>query len=263
MVHEDYKEMLPERALSTLDAGDSLALNEHLLVCAECRRELETWEATASLLSLSATPMEPSATVRERILKQVREEHRTQTVDNAAARVVPFTPRSRAMSYGLIAAGLVCTLLITWIAILSRQNRAAMVELQKVTEQIRAKEAELTREREIVAILTGPGSKLTPLVATTSVPGARARLAYDPKGQALLIAEGLPAAPAGKGYQLWFIVGNKPLPGKVFNTDASGNGTMRDQMPSSIDDKAIFAITMEDVAGVGSPTSPILLRSEL
>jgi len=263
MVHEDYKEMLPSRALSTLDAGDKVALNEHLLVCPECRRELETWEATTSLLSLSAKPMEPSATVRERILKQVREEHRTQTVENAAARVVPFTPPSRAMSYGLIAAGLVCTLLIGWLAILARQNRAAMAELQKVTEQIRIKEAELTRQRAIVAILTGPGSKMTPLVATTSVPGARARLAYDPKGQALLVAEGLPAAPSGKGYQLWFIVGNKPLPGQVFNTDASGNGMMQDHMPSGIDDKAIFAITMENSAGATSPTSPILLRSEL
>jgi len=263
MVHEDYKEMLPSRALSTLEGGDNVALNEHLLVCPECRRELETWEATASLLSLSAKPMEPSATVRERILKQVREEHRTQTVENAAARVVPFPPRSRAVSYGLIAAGLVCTLLISWIAILSRQNRAAMAELQKVTEQIRVKEEELTRERAIVAILTGPGSKMTPLVATNSVPGARARLAYDPNGQAVLIAQGLPAAPAGKSYQLWFIVGNKPLPGQVFNTDSSGNGTMRDQMPSGIDDKAIFAITMENSAGATSPTSPILLRSEL
>ena len=263
MVHEDYKEMLPSRALSTLDAGDKVALNEHLLVCPECRRELETWEATASLLSLSAKPMEPSATVRERILKQVREEHRTQTVENAAARVVPFPPRSRAVSYGLIAAGLVCTLLISWIAILSRQNRAAMAELQKVTEQIRVKEEELTRERAIVAILTGPGSKMTPLVATNSVPGARARLAYDPNGQAVLVAEGLPAAPAGKGYQLWVIVGNKPLPGHVFNTDASGKGTMRDRMPSGIDDKTIFAITMENSSGESSPTSPILLRSEL
>jgi anti-sigma factor RsiW len=263
MVHEDYKEMLPERALSTLDAGDSVALNEHLLVCAECRRELETWEATASLLSLSASPMEPSATVRERLLKQVREERRTQTVENGVPRVVPFTPRSPAMSYGLIAAGLVCTLLISWIAILSRQNRAAMVELQKVTEQIRVKEAELNRERAIVAILTGPGSKMTPLVATNSVPGARARLAYDPNGQAVLVAEGLPAAPAGKGYQLWFIVGNKPLPGQVFNTDPSGHGTMQDHMPSGIDDKAIFAITMENSSGASSPTSPILLRSEL
>jgi len=53
------------------------------------------------------------------------------------------------------------------------------------------------------------------------------------------------------------------LPGHVFNTDASGKGTMRDRMPSGIDDKTIFAITMENSSGESSPTSPILLRSEL
>jgi anti-sigma-K factor RskA len=263
MVHEDYKEMLPQRALSTLDAADRVAVNEHLLVCAECRRELETWEATASLLSLSATPMEPSASVRERILKQVREEHRTQTVENAAASVVPFTSRSRAVSYGLIAAGLVCTLLIGWIAFLSIENRRARIEIARLSEQIKTTEARLTQERGVREILTARGSKLIPLSGTGPMPGAEAMLAYEPKGVTLLIAKNLPAAPAGKGYQLWFIVNNKPLPGKVFNTDASGSGTMRDQMPGGVDNKAIFAITMEDAGGAEFPTSPILLRSGL
>lgn len=88
-------------------------------------------------------------------------------------------------------------------------------------------------------------------------------LAYNQKGQAVLLTEGLPAAPAGKGYQLWFIIANKPVPGQVFNTDSSGKGTMRDQMPGGVDDKAVFAITMENSTGAQSPTTPILLRSEL
>jgi hypothetical protein len=204
--------------------------------------------------------MEPSATVRERILKQVREEGRSRTAEDAGPTVLPFVSRSPAMSYGLIAAGIVCTLLISWIAILSRQNRAAWAELAKLKEQNEAMQAQLTREREFLS----PGSKLTPLAGTPSMPGAQATLAYNPKGQALLIAQGLPPAPAGKGYQIWFIVDNKPLPGKVFTTDASGNGMMRDQMPSGVDEKAILAITMEDYpGGAPSPTSPILLRSGL
>lgn len=262
MVHEDFKEMLSARALSSLDAADSVALNEHLLVCPECRRELETWEATASLLSVSATPMEPSPSVREGILKQVRDERRSGTVEERA-RVIPFTAQSRAMSYGLIAAGVVCSLLIGWIALMARQNRVNRSELARLTEQIKTTEAQLAREREIVTILTAPGSRLTPLSGTASAPSAHAMLAYDKKGQALLIAEGLPAAPAGKGYQLWFIVANKPVPGQVFNTDAAGSGTMRHQVPGDVDEKAIFAITMENSTGASSPTSPILLRSEL
>jgi hypothetical protein len=157
----------------------------------------------------------------------------------------------------------VCSLLIGWIALMARQNRAIRSELAKLTEQVKTTEAQLAREREIVAILTAPGSRLTPLSGTASAPTAHAMLAYDKKGQALLIAEGLPAAPAGKGYQLWFILANKPVPGQVFNTDATGSGTMRPQVPVDVDQKAIFAITMENSTGASSPTTPILLRSEL
>lgn len=263
MVHDDYKEMLPARALSTLGANDRAVLNEHLLVCAECRWELETWEATVATLSLSATPMEPSPNVRERILQQVREERRSTTAEDAGARVVPFRSQSRTMSYGLVAAGVICTLLVGWIALMARQNRAARAEIARLNQEIQSTETRLTHQREIVEMLTSRGTTITTLAGTSSMPGAEAMLAYEPKGGAMLIAKNLPAAPAGKAYQLWFIVDNKPLPGHTFNTDRSGDGTMQDSLPQGITNKAVFAVTMEDSAGASSPTGPILLRSGL
>src|SRR4026207_2102667 len=74
MVHDDYKEMIPAHALSALDAADERALNEHLAGCAECRRDLAEWEATAASLALGAKPMEPSPEVREKLLTQIRSE---------------------------------------------------------------------------------------------------------------------------------------------------------------------------------------------
>ena len=268
MVHEDYKEMLPARALSALDANDNVALNEHLLVCSECRRELKDWEATSAAIALSAQPIEPAPALRERIMSQVREERRSQTVTDKSASVVPFEARSRNVrstvaSFGLIAAGVVLTALIGWIVLLWRENTISKVKLARLNQQIQTTEAQLQRERQIVTLLTSPGAKLTQLTGTNSAPGAHAMLAYKADGQAVLLASGLPSAPAGKGYQLWFIVGNKPLPGKVFNTDQAGTGTLQDQMPGDVGEKAVFAITMESSEGVTSPTGAILLRSEL
>src|SRR5689334_24014039 len=74
MVHDDYKEMIPARALSALDAAEEQALGEHLENCAECRKELEDWQATAAALSLTPDPAEPSPQVRERILSEVRKD---------------------------------------------------------------------------------------------------------------------------------------------------------------------------------------------
>src|SRR4029078_13215843 len=74
MVHDDYKELIPARALSALDATEERALNEHLENCAECRKELEDWQATAAALSLTPDPAERSPQVRERILSEVRKD---------------------------------------------------------------------------------------------------------------------------------------------------------------------------------------------
>jgi hypothetical protein len=121
---------------------------------------------------------------------------------------------------------------------------------------------QLTREGEIVAMLTAPGSRISELAGTKAAPTAHARLAFDKAGHAVLLTSGLPAAPAGKGYQLWFIVGTQPLPGRVFNTDDVGNGTLRDQLPTNAIDKAVFAVTMESSEGAQAPTSAILLMSK-
>jgi anti-sigma-K factor RskA len=229
---------------------------------------LENWEVTSSSLAVYATPMEPSPEVRDRILSQVRAEPKSQTAEAPASRVVPLgsgtrTVSSKGWSYGLIAAGIAFTFLVGWIALLSRENRAARNELARLDQQLRIAQQQLAQEQQIVSLLTGPGSRLMELSGTSSSPGARATLAYNSNGQAMLLANGLPSAPSGKAYQLWFIVRNQPLPAKVFNTDQSGNGTLRDDLPRDLDDKTVFAITMENFEGAKTPTGPILLRSDL
>ena len=54
------------------------------------------------------------------------------------------------------------------------------------------------------------------LGATPMAPSATAKIAFDKTGHAMLMAQGLPAAPANMEYQLWFIVGNEKMPGKTF-----------------------------------------------
>jgi anti-sigma-K factor RskA len=80
----------------------------------------------------------------------------------------------------------------------------------------------------------------------------------------VLLANGLPPAPAGKEYQLWFIVGsNAPMPGKTFAPDDAGHGRLRDQVPQHALDSAVFAITLEPAGGSPAPTSQIYLSSGL
>src|ERR1044072_9154727 len=128
MVHEDYKEMIPARALSALDTAEAQALNEHLENCAECRKELDEWQATAAALALGGNPAEPSPPVRARILDEVRK-------DLSEPNIVPFrsTPRNHWSlfgSLGAMAAAVLFTVWIVGIVVLWRQNNAIRKEAQ-------------------------------------------------------------------------------------------------------------------------------------
>ena len=246
MVHEDYKEMIPARALSALDAAEERALNEHLENCDECRKELEEWQETAATLAVVADPVEPSPKVRERILSEVRKELET-------PEVIPFRSTSRNIwrsfgSLGAMAAVVLFTALIVGLIVIWRENR-------KINE-------ELARTREFVQLATTPGARMNELKGVDLGSGATAKLAYDKSGHAMLMADNLPSVPRGKAYQLWFIVGkNPPMPGKTFSPDSAGTGVLKDQMPKEALDSAIFAVTLEPEGGSKAPTSPIYLRS--
>jgi anti-sigma-K factor RskA len=239
MAHEDYKAMMPAYALSALDAAEERAFSQHLSECAECQNELAEWESTAASLALSASAAEPSPQVRERIMNAIREE-----------KVVQFPGRRSVWtsfgSLGAIAAAVLFVALIIGIVVLWQQNRA------------------MQRELAFARLATTPGAKMTELSGTEQATGATAKIAYDKTGHAMLMASGLPPAPQGKEYQLWFIVGNKPpMPGKSFAPDSSGQGTLTDQMPREAMDSAVFAITLEPAGGMRAPTGEIYLRSGL
>jgi len=110
-------------------------------------------------------------------------------------------------------------------------------------------------------LLTSPDAHMAKLSGTNVAPGAHAMLAYDKSGHAMLMAKGLPHAPEGMAYQLWYIKDNKKMPGKVFTTDTAGNGLLEDQIPAVARDAAVFAVTLEPKGGVEVPTGSIYLLS--
>jgi anti-sigma-K factor RskA len=274
MVHEEYKELISAHALVALERQEEQALNEHLAECAVCRNELDRWRETAASLALTADRVEPSPQVRAKIFKQIEAERRESNSVSAeeeiskksigGAHVLPFKQAPKNVwssfgSLGAIAASLIFVGLLVSLIVLWQQNRAARAELARIAAEMQRTQEQLAREHEALQLITTPGAKMAELAGTRMAPGASAKLAYDRSGHAMLMAKGLPPTPSGKAYQLWYIVGNKPMPGKVFTTDEAGNGTLQDQMPAVAHDGAVFAITLESTGGTQSPTGPIYL----
>jgi Anti-sigma-K factor rskA, C-terminal len=261
MSHEDYKEMIPARALSALDAAEDRALTEHLISCVECRIELESWRETCATIALGAEPAEPPAALRERILDQVR-------VQPSAVRpkVVPFaTPTKVAWSsfgkLGAIAASVLFLALVAYAVVVWRENRANQSEMVRLRSELEKVQQDLKQKSDLLVLISSAGSQMAELAPTAMAPGATAKIAYDKTGHAMLMAQGLPAAPAGRQYQLWFIVGDKKMPGKAFSADQGGSGMIVDQVPAAAMNSAVFAITDEPMGGVQTPTGQIYLVS--
>jgi len=263
MKHEDYKEMIPARALSALDTAEDRVLSEHLLECAECSHELDSWQATAAALALGAEPAEPSPQVRERILSQLGGD----TVNVASSKVIPFEPARKNIwssfgSLGAIAATVVFAALVVYVVVLWRENRAIQKQMAELKTRVEKTEQKLEEQTKFAQLLLKPGARMAELKGMTIASGATAKLAYDASGHAMIMSEGLPAPPEGKQYQLWFIIGGKPpMPGKTFSTDSQGNGVMEDQVPAEAMNSAVFAITLERKGGVRSPEGPMYLKS--
>ncbi|HEV7681053.1 MAG TPA: anti-sigma factor [Pyrinomonadaceae bacterium] len=269
MTHENYKDLLAAQALTALAAEDARLLNSHVESCVECRAEMGELENVAALLAYDAAPLEPSAQVRERILVSVRAENQ---LDRSARdrvstdNVLPFATQPRNVwvplgSFGAIAATLVFVAMLIALVTLWQKNRNIQIELARLTAEMNETKTQVDRNRAMGELLTSPGGKMAKLAGTNVAPGAQAMLAYDKSGHAMLMAKGLPSAPDGMAYQLWYIKDNKKMPGKVFTPDASGAGMLEDQIPDTAREAAVFAITLEPKAGVQVPTGSIYLLS--
>lgn len=170
---------------------------------------------------------------------------------------------------GAIAASLAFIALVASLILLWNRNNAMQQEMARVTDQLEQAQGELRREREILArereareLISAPEARIMTLAGTEMATRARAKFVYDrTTGRAMLMADDLPPAPAGKAYQLWFIAeGKPPMPGQVFNTNSAGHAEMRDQLPEEARGATVFAVTLEPSNGVPAPTGPMYLK---
>lgn len=266
MEHQEYQELLTLHALGALDASDRRDVEDHLQGCSDCRNELIELRDSAALLAHAAPPAEPSAEVRARILDQVRREPRVQPVRETSASVVPFRARPETSVWRnalSLAAAIALVALLIGVVVLWQRDVRTRRELARLSQQLEQQNSELVRNREAFELLNSPGMKKMELAGTQTANAARGTFVFDRNtGRAMLLTAGLPAAPAGMAYEVWFIPkGHSPMPGKTFNVDAGGQAMMMDQVPPEARDNAIIAITLEPKSGSASPTGAIYLAS--
>jgi anti-sigma-K factor RskA len=274
MEHQEYQDLLVLHSLDALDASEARSLEEHLNTCPECRSELIKLRDAAGLLAHAATPAEPRPEVRERIMARVSGERQQDRAASApSAQVIPLRARANRnlWTMGLrLAAGLAFVALLVGFIVLWRRDVRMRQELAQLSRQNSTQQHELVRDRDVLArqrealaLLNSPNAKKMEMTGTQTAQSARGTFVYDQKtGRAIFMAEGLPATPADKAYELWFIPkGHSPMAGKMFTIDASGHAMLPEQMPPEAMESAVIAITLEPKKGSAVPTGAIFLST--
>src|ERR1700685_4447032 len=76
--HPTREEDFDLYALGALDAPEMQELESHLASCAECASKLAAAQARVALLAFSAPLVEPSPTVKQRLMQRIRSENAQQ-----------------------------------------------------------------------------------------------------------------------------------------------------------------------------------------
>jgi anti-sigma-K factor RskA/cell division protein FtsB len=164
---------------------------------------------------------------------------------------------------------------------LSQRNDELQVELTRLSDHNNERQARVNRtqnrsnqsqqdetnQRETIVPpqtteTTPDGVRVVALAGTNKAPGAHASLLYDSRRSVITLSVyDLPPAPAGKAYQLWFLVNGKPIPGGIFITSPTGYAMMRGQIPADARNASAFAVTLESSMGASAPTGKKYLLS--
>jgi anti-sigma-K factor RskA len=245
MTHADLHTMTGAYAVHALPVGEREDFERHLAVCDACAQEVRELTATAERLGLAET-VTPPPEMRERVLRQIA------TVRQEPPRVSPGHPvRSggrwaRSLPKLAPAAALAAAASLGGVAVW--QHEVAQ-DAQQQAQQSQQRAAELAR------VLAAPDAK----VHSGRLPdgGAGSVVVSQRANQAAFVASGMPAAPDGKTYELWYADGGTMRPAGL--TDGGGEGTTV-LMDGKVDGATAMGVTVEPDGGSPQPTSdPVLL----
>ena len=253
LTHEAIRELLPAVALGAASADEARRVRTHVSSCAECRRELASFEEAAGLVGLSApgSAVPELGGVRARLLVRVRR-------DAPRARSVPAGRtgwRAAAAILLLVAGGSILYAVRARDA--ARSDLAVMrdksaAEIARLRDSIAAQEA-------VLSALTGPGVRVVELASE----GARqpnGRMFWDQvAGRWTFIGHDLPTLDPGRTYQLWVITtGGERVSAGTFQP-VGGRALVQATYALPEDQLGAIAVTEEPEGGVPQPTGAIVI----
>jgi anti-sigma-K factor RskA len=248
-------------ALGTLEGDEKREFQTHVASCSDCARKLAEARGRIALLALAAPPVIPSAIVKARLMKQVRQERSSL----GATSTRPSAPREAERAEGFFgnwwAGILVPTMIVLAIisGVLWTENQKLDRQLASLRADVQQQQLQLQEAREVADLVTARDTMLVPLAAQPGMPKGAAHVMYNEKMGMLMYEGELEPAPANKSYQLWLVPAKgSPISAGVFTPGADKSSHFMMKLPEGVK-PAAFAVTLEPSGGKPQPTGPKVL----
>jgi len=226
MQHDYIKDLIAVAALHATSNEEQQAVEEHVVTCDECRRELDEHRHISTLLG--ASPALPPESVWEKLSARISE-------PPPPVRLVREQPPRRFGPHRRFA-----RLMAVAAAVLLVAGGAFGATLLESDENSPAELAQLARDTK--------GARSTVLKSADG--RAMAEAVMLPDGRGYLIGSQMPAAPPDRTYQLWAVVGGTTLSAGVI-------GNHPDVATFTVSgDITALAITEERGGGVAQSSNP-------
>ena len=135
-------------------------------------------------------------------------------------------------------------------------------ELTERAREVTSLQQEIARQQELLKTLISADTQVVALDGLKPSPAARGRVWWHRAAGGFFLASGLPAAPAGKTYQLWAIAGGTPLNAGVFDVDPKGTAALRVKPLPGVGKANVFAVTLEPAGGLPQPSGAMYLAGK-
>lgn len=230
--HDRFSEDCGAYVLGALEDHEADALRAHIATCVSCRDEVARLAAVAEVLGLGVPTLAAPPELRARVLDVV---HREAALFAAAAAPAPAARRWRFPALtpltGLLGAVALAAGMAFGAVVIAPANPATKVISASVAAPAR------WGGRTPTATLRRTG------------------------GSAELLVSDLPAAPAGKIYEVWIVRGGHPQPTTVL-FDATSSGSA-DVGVSGLAGASAVLVTAERLGGAQTPTMSPLISAQL
>jgi hypothetical protein len=265
MTHDASRLLTAGAALGDLDADEQLAEAAHAAACPDCRALHAELLGVLADLALLAPARVPPAALLSRVRAAVHDEAARAAADEPPAAPPPGVvslQAARARRRPLVAAlAMAAAFAIAAVGLGGATIRLG-TQLDRTQAEAAALQSQLSGQEALIAALANPAHRTAPLAGKSAAPGASAVVVYVPgTTQSWIVADNMPATPAGSTYQLWYAdaAGAHPLETATWD----GKGVMVAPVGVDLAASAAVMVTLEPSGGSTGTPGPEVVFGQL